>query len=278
MKYIIYSRVSTVDQNVAMQNQTCFSHIQSIGGEDISLISEDDLSTSVPMDLRPGLQKMLGLLSKNVTVVVYSIDRLARDDIELLMIRRQIQKKGSVLHSCNEGKEELTLDLMGVLAKHEKKRIIQRTIDNLKEKQRRFEKVGTTWYGYKLDETKLQLHNEKARSYKKPYLLVPHPEESRNLELMLQWHKEGDNLYQICKKLTELGYMNRKGKPFQIVSVSRILRRVENRQSLPRKSYRKSRQPNKPSLAPDGTTSYTALMRPSDHLRSQSHQGSLSTT
>lgn len=239
MKYIIYSRVSTVNQDVAMQNQKCFEWAQREGGTDITLLSEDDLSTSIPMHLRPALQQMLGILTKKVTIVIYSIDRLARDNLELLLIRNQIESKGARLFSCNEGDNEMTLDMAGVWAKHEKKRTIQRTKDKLAEKQRRMERVGRVWYGYTLDESKLQLHKEKAKSYGRPYLLIPHAEEQRNIAIMVDLKAKGYGLLGICNHLTAMGYMSRSGKPFQLASISRILYRAENGSSPPRKSYRK---------------------------------------
>ena len=234
MKYIIYSRVSTGEQDVQMQHQKCFMKATEMGATDIVIISDDNISTSVPMSDRPGLQKMLAMVDKNCTVIVYAVDRLARDDIELPTIRRAIQSRGAKLISCNEGKEEIVLDIMGVMAKHEKKRIIQRTVDALADKQRRMERVGTAWFGYRVDESELQMARDKARSYKKPYKLIPDEREYPIFKTVVDMHNQGIGYLRICNHLNENGMLNRDGKPFQKTSVCRMIYRQRKHNLLPK--------------------------------------------
>lgn len=233
MKCIIYSRVSTFNQDVKMQHQKCMMKAVELQAEDICVISDDDVSTSVCMDKRPGLQRLLAMVDKNCTVIVYSIDRLARDDIELPTIRKAIKSRGAKLVSCNEGTEEIVLDMMGVLAKHEKIRIIKRTVDALAEKQRRMERVGTAWFGYRVDESELQLAKDKARSYKKPYKLIPDEREYPIFKMVVDMHKQGIGYMKICNHLNENGHTNRDGKPFQKTSVCRMIYRQRKHNLLP---------------------------------------------
>jgi DNA invertase Pin-like site-specific DNA recombinase len=204
-----------------------------LGCTDTIIISDDNLSTSVPMEDRHGLNRMLAMLDKKTIVLVYSIDRLARDDIELPTIRRAIQTRGAKLISCNEGTDEIVLDIMGVMAKHEKKRIIQRTVDALRDKQRRMERVGRTWFGYRLDETKLQLANDKARSYKKPYQLIPDEREYPIFRMVVNMHSQGIGYTKICQYLNENGHTNRDGKIFHKTSVCRMIYRQRKHNLLP---------------------------------------------
>lgn len=233
MKYIIYSRVSTGEQDVQMQKQKCMMKAYEMGAEEMSIISDDNLSTSIPMSDRPGLQKMLAMLDKNCTVIVYAIDRLARDDIELPTIRKAIRARGAKLVSCNEGTEEIVLDMMSVFAKHEKIRIIKRTVDALADKQRRMERVGRPWFGYKLDESKLQTAKENAKSYGKPYQLIPDETEYPIFRTVIEMNAKGVGYDSICKHLNEKGYKNRNGKPFQKTTICRMVYRQRKHNLLP---------------------------------------------
>lgn len=229
MKYLIYSRVSTIDQNVETQNKQCYRLIEELGGTDITLFSDPDCSTSLPMKKRTGLQALLKALTADCTVVIYDLDRLSRDIIEMVTIYRTIKKTKCKLTSVTDPHcdNEFKINIMGAIAQEEKRKTIQRTLVALKEKQYRMEKVGTTWYGYTLDETQLQLHKEGACSYGKPYKLIPHETEYKGLCLMVELQKEGISFQKIANRMTGEGYCNRAGKPFQRGSVHRILRRQE---------------------------------------------------
>mgnify|MGYP001562613509 CR=1 FL=1 len=277
MKYIIYSRVSTKDQDVITQDNICFDRARREGGKekDVFLLSENDLSSSVKLEDRPMLQKMLGMLDKKSTIIVYALDRLARNFYEQTYIRHMIKEAGSKLISCTQEGDNFIMNIHASVAEREKELIIERTINKLKEKQRRMERVGTTWYGYKLDEEKLQLEKERAKSYGKPYMLIPHLEEQRNIALMVELKKQGFGLLRIQNHLCALGYMNRAGKPFQLVAISRILYRAENGTSRPQKTYRKSRLSKPESLAQDDTPSCRNLEIPFDPHVLLSHPGSL---
>ena len=69
---------------------------------------------------RPGLQAMLECVSQNrpTYVIVYKLDRLARNLLDSLIIRRQLEAVGTRLVSCTEHFDsspagELTLNFMG---------------------------------------------------------------------------------------------------------------------------------------------------------------------
>lgn len=69
---------------------------------------------------RPGLKALLVYVNEHhpTYVIVYKIDRLARDLLDCLLIRRQLEAAGSQLVSCTEHFDnspagELTLNFMG---------------------------------------------------------------------------------------------------------------------------------------------------------------------
>ncbi len=237
MKYLIYSRVSTKEQDTETQNNLCYKLIEMRGDSTgVELFTDPDSSTSIPMNEREGLQRMMQALKKGVTVVVYDMDRLSRDIIEQVTIYREIKAKKAFITSVGDPHcdNEFKINIMAAVAQEEKRKIIQRTKDKLAEKAGRWERVGTAWYGYKVDETRLQLHRENAKSYKKPYLLIPDHIEQENIATMERLLEAGLSYGDIAKEMEVLGCRNRKGNPFQKTSIFRILARHRRRSPAPR--------------------------------------------
>ncbi len=83
---------------------------------------------------RPQLKKLLASLAPGDVVIVPAVDRLSRDTTDLLVIAREIQQAGAGLRSLAEPVldttgdfAELVLAMLGVAAKLERRRIIERT-------------------------------------------------------------------------------------------------------------------------------------------------------
>ena len=83
---------------------------------------------------RPQLKKLLTSLCFGNVVVIASIDCLSRDTTDLLVIPREVQQAGAGLRSLAEPVldttgdfAELVLAMLGVAAKLERRRIIERT-------------------------------------------------------------------------------------------------------------------------------------------------------
>lgn len=84
--HIIYSRVSTTDQNVEQQTELLKSHYE------CTKVFEDKVSGS-NLD-RVEFNKMVSELKKGDTVYVYDISRLARNTIDALTITDEFKSKG----------------------------------------------------------------------------------------------------------------------------------------------------------------------------------------
>jgi len=230
--FFIYSRVSTEEQDTQTQIDLCRKLVEQRPHHKIKYFTDEDSSTSyIPMQDRIGLQEMISQLRKGVTVVIYALDRLGRDIIEGVTIYRQIANAGAFLISVDNplGETDFSMNIKFAVAQEEKRMISERTRFGLKQKQSRFERVGAVWFGYQLDETKLQTSKEKAPSFGKPYMLIPHPEEMKIVVQAIKLREEGLSYDKIADKLNEDGHFNRNGKPFQTMTVYRILSNRDNR-------------------------------------------------
>jgi len=83
---------------------------------------------------RPQLKKLIGSLLPGDVVIVAAVDRLSRDTTDLLTLARDIQRAGAGLRSLAEPVldttgdfAELVLAMLGVAAKLERRRILERT-------------------------------------------------------------------------------------------------------------------------------------------------------
>jgi putative DNA-invertase from lambdoid prophage Rac len=237
MRYIIFSRVSTGDQKVANQMKECRLYVESKLKPKDELIEfeEPATSTRIPMEDREVLQEMLETVRKGDTVVVYLVDRLARDVQELVNIYFQITRdQKAKLHSLGQGEiTDTWIGMYATFASMERKLIRERTITGLNRKKADMEQVGTAWYGYKADPTRLQMENDRARSFGRPYLLIPAPEEQENLRVMKALKAKGLSYGEIEKEMARSGCKNRKGSHFQKTSIFRILKREEKRNQAP---------------------------------------------
>jgi DNA invertase Pin-like site-specific DNA recombinase len=83
---------------------------------------------------RPQLQKLITKLAHGDVVIIPAVDRLSRDTTDLLIIAREMQKAGAGIRSLAEPFLDTTSDfaeivfaILGVAAKLERHRILERT-------------------------------------------------------------------------------------------------------------------------------------------------------
>jgi DNA invertase Pin-like site-specific DNA recombinase len=83
---------------------------------------------------RPQLKRLLKVLLPGDVVIIAAVDRLSRDSTDLLLVARDIQQTGAGLRSLTEPVldttgdfAELVLAMLGVAAKLERRRIMERT-------------------------------------------------------------------------------------------------------------------------------------------------------
>ena len=129
MSVIGYKRVSTVDQNLDRQD---------LG--DVDKVFEEKLSGKSASD-RPALQELIGYARDGDTVVVHSIDRLARDLRDLQDIIQTLNDKGVAISFLSErlpfsadaddAFARLQLQMMGAFAEFERNIIRKRQAEGI---------------------------------------------------------------------------------------------------------------------------------------------------
>jgi len=120
-----YARVSTDTQDLTNQ----LAQLKAAGCEKIF---REKISGATAE--RPQLKKLMAALSHGDVVMIPAVDRLSRDTTDLLVIARDMQRAGAGLRSLAEPVvdttsdfAELVLAMLGVAAKLERRRIIERT-------------------------------------------------------------------------------------------------------------------------------------------------------
>jgi len=120
-----YARVSTASQDLANQlAQLTAAGCEKVYREKITGTTAD----------RPQLKKLMACLSQGDVVITTAVDRLSHDATDLMVIARDMQKAGAGLRSLAEPVldttgdfAEVVLAILGVAAKLERRRIIERT-------------------------------------------------------------------------------------------------------------------------------------------------------
>jgi len=120
-----YARVSTDAQDLTGQ----LSQLKAAGCERVFREKITGATTD-----RPQLRKLMAVLSHGDVVVIPAVDRLSRDTTDLLVIARDMQRAGAGIRSLAEPFLDTTSDfaeivfaILGVAAKLERRRILERT-------------------------------------------------------------------------------------------------------------------------------------------------------
>ena len=160
---------------------------------------------------------------KAQAVVVYHLDRFARDVAALLDNLRAYRQRGVKLHVVGRGEIEvdtatgfLITGVEGLMAEHFRRLIREKTKDalaRLKAKGRKFSRIVP--YGYRVTQDGVHLE--------------PDPKEQEVIEII--WTATG-SVRSISKKLAAKGILARNGRPFSPASLWRIVssRTIRNRE------------------------------------------------
>ena len=120
-----YARVSTAAQDLTTQR----AQLNAAGCEKVYCEKITGIHTN-----RPQLHKLIAALQAGDVVVTPAVDRISRDTTDLLVIARQMKQAGAGLRSLGEpfldttsDFAEIVLAILGVAAKLERCRIVERT-------------------------------------------------------------------------------------------------------------------------------------------------------
>jgi DNA invertase Pin-like site-specific DNA recombinase len=220
MKYIIYLRVST-DQQVSSglgleaQRQICLKLVPN--NSQVIEFCDEGYSGALEMEKRPALLSALNVLSKDDVLLVAKRDRIGRDPIVNAMIERAVERKKARLISAsgdvkndNDPSSILMRRMVDAFAEYERLIIGARTKAALAVLKKDGKRTGYIPYGYRLciDNIHLEVDDNEQKT-------LFYINDMRNNDLSFR---------KIAEKLNERGYFNRSGKPWNHVSITRVMK------------------------------------------------------
>ena len=150
-------------------------------------------------------------------VIVYTLDRYARDVAGLLDSLRAFQRRGVELHMTDRGRVDtgtasgfLVTSIEGVVSEHYRRTVSEKTrhaMARLRAEGRRISRVPP--YGYRHDDVRA---------------LVPEPLEQVTLAAISELRHAGLSLRAMAAKLEARGFLARSGQPFQPSVLAKLLR------------------------------------------------------
>jgi len=217
-----YIRVSTEEQSregISLEMQAVkIRQYAELNDLNLMEIIEDAGISGKSVKARPGIQKALSMVKARNTdaVIVYKLDRLARNTIECLEMAKLMDKAEVALHSISEKLDTQSalgrffFTLTASLAEMERNLISERTSAALAQKRASGMKTGGACpYGFTVD---------------KGGRLVPNPREQRAIRRIHELRSMGYSYQRIADALVREGIFTRKGTPFRETQIIRILK------------------------------------------------------
>jgi len=165
---------------------------------------------------RPGIQTVLELVRKKRidSVVVYKLDRLARNTLETEEMLRLMDSKRVALHSFCEKLDTRSatgrffVRMLASLAEMERELISERTVDALASKREKGERVSRyAPFGSRFEGDRV----------------VPEPREQAVIRTVRKLSADGHTVREIGPLLAKKGILNRKGREFKKTQIHRLL-------------------------------------------------------
>lgn len=142
MKTIGYARVSTDEQNLALQMDA----LEAAGCNEV--FSDDGVSGAGNFHHRPGFAAAMSAVESGDTFVVWKLDRVGRSLGALISLLGEFQANGVEFKSLTDGIDttttggRLVFHIMGALAEFERDLISERTKAGLDAARKRGKKLG----------------------------------------------------------------------------------------------------------------------------------------
>lgn len=166
MKAIGYIRVSTEEQakegiSLNMQEEKILTYAKLWNLGSVEIIKDEGKSAKNLK--REGIQEVIKLVKEGVVkhLVIYKIDRLSRDAVDLLTLEKELFKPNNVkLHSITERIEtvsaagKLSFGIQVVVAQYERDVISERTTAALQWKKKNGQDLGTAPLGFEMKDKK----------------------------------------------------------------------------------------------------------------------------
>lgn len=220
MPAVIYARVSprpdSGDDSIKTQVDQCEQWCLDNGIDIRSRHHEQDVSGA--SEDRPGLWEAIDELRAGDTLVVYRLDRIARDVYLAESFHRQIAKKGAHVHAVQSGAVDDTPEgrmirqILDVASEYERRVIGKRTSTAMQNHQRSGRLMSRhAVYGWMVDPDD-------------PKRTVKNPDEQRAIKAIVKMRSVGMGYRQIAKQCEDLGFP-RRGEFWHTSTVRKICQR-----------------------------------------------------
>ena len=162
---IIYSRVSTADQDLDHQREALWEYaVENLGvaADDLDVL--EDRSTGTDVD-RSGYRRLIERVREGDVeqVVVRSVSRIARNMRDLYATVDDIVENGTGLHIVNDGieiapgeemdlRDRILLNTFALAAELEAEMLKQRTVEGLRAAESAGKHIGRPPYGFETDD------------------------------------------------------------------------------------------------------------------------------
>jgi DNA invertase Pin-like site-specific DNA recombinase len=222
MKAIGYVRVSTEEQakggtSLNMQKAKIAAYASLEEMELVDIIGDEGISGS-SIKGRAGVQRVLQMVRERKVdaLVVFKLDRLARNTTECLSIATLCQKHGVSLRSITEKLDtesaigKFFFTLLASLGEMERALIGER-IKAVMDRKRELGQAttGNPQYGFKVVDGHV----------------VPDPDEQETIQRILDLHAQRVSIYEIVEILRREGRVNRRGKVMAKTQIHSIIQR-----------------------------------------------------
>jgi DNA invertase Pin-like site-specific DNA recombinase len=223
-----YVRVSTEGQaadGVSLEAQEAkIKAYCDLNGLELVRVHVDAGMSGKRADNRPELQKALETVCKGRadSLVVYKLDRLARNTIDALEIAQTIEKCNGSLHSISEKLDtgsamgRFFFTLLASLAEMERGIVSERTAAALAHKRTKGEATGHAPFGWKLCADGVRLKRD--------------GEEQETLRIIADLQAKGLSQRKIVDELNRLGRKTKQGKQWQRINLRSVLDTLARRQ------------------------------------------------
>lgn len=223
MKAIGYIRVSTGKQ--AEHGVSLEAQAQKIRA--VAVVHDADLldvivdgGESAKSLQRPGMERLLAMVDARQVqaVIVAKLDRLTRSVKDLCELLERFEKRGVALISVAESLDtssaagRLVINIMTAVSQWEREAIGERTRDAMRHKRSNGERVGNIAYG-----SRLAADGEHVE---------PDPGEQAVLAEIRQQRQGGHSLRGIAAALNRQELRTRRGTPWRLESVARIVKQA----------------------------------------------------
>ena len=202
MKAIIYTRVSTQEQkdgySLRQQKGALEEWCKKNGYDVLDVIQDTDSGSHLQ---RPGLDRVRDLVDSGGVdrVVAQDLDRFARDDVYVGLLKKELNRNNTKLIALNQRSDgsaegEMTDKLLGVVASFERQMITRRTTRGRLQKAKEGKVPNTANYGF---------DNEDGR-----YVIN---DDMKVIHFLFHAVANHESLYSVAKRLNEQGIKSPRG-------------------------------------------------------------------